>query len=72
MAGDPTGAVVQPGERHWEILSRMLMDCRARGARLSNVHLAALAVEHGATLCITDRDFRLFPGPQMLNPLKEG
>lgn len=67
----PTVAVVQPGERHWEILSRMLVDSQARGARVSDAHLAALAVEHGGTLYTTDRDFRLFPGLQMLNPLEE-
>jgi predicted nucleic acid-binding protein len=31
-----------------------------------------MMLEHGATLCTTNYDFRLFPGLQMLNPLKEG
>jgi uncharacterized protein len=31
--------------------------------------LAALAVEHGATLYSTDRDFLSFPGLKWKNPL---
>jgi len=68
----PTVTLVQPGARHWEILSRMLVDTRSRGARVSDAHLAALAVEHGAVLYTTDRDFRLFAGLQTANPLQDG
>jgi predicted nucleic acid-binding protein len=31
--------------------------------------LAAIAVENGATLCTTDRDFARFPGLAWTNPL---
>jgi len=31
--------------------------------------LAALAIEHGATLCTTDRDFTRFEGLRSTNPL---
>jgi hypothetical protein len=31
--------------------------------------LAALALEHGATLCTTDRDFSRFSGLTWINPL---
>jgi predicted nucleic acid-binding protein len=31
--------------------------------------LAALALEHGATLCTTDGDFARFPGLRQRNPL---
>ncbi len=30
-----------------------------------DAHLAALAIEHGATLCTNDRDFLRFPGLQV-------
>jgi hypothetical protein len=33
--------------------------------------LAALALEHGATLCSTDRDFRRFRGLKLVDPLEE-
>jgi len=32
-------------------------------------HLAALAIEHGLTLCSLDRDFARFPGLRWQNPL---
>jgi hypothetical protein len=32
--------------------------------------LAALAIEHGATLHTTDRDFSRFPGLDWINPLQ--
>jgi len=34
--------------------------------------LAALAIEHGATLHTTDRDFSRFPGLEWTNPLAAG
>jgi len=33
--------------------------------------LAALAIEHGALLASTDRDFSRFPGLEWLNPLEQ-
>jgi predicted nucleic acid-binding protein len=32
-------------------------------------HLAALALEHGATVVTRDRDFARFPGLKTLDPL---
>lgn len=66
----PTVVVVQPGDRHWEILKKLLLAVQARGPRVMDAHLAALAIESGATLCTTDRDFRLFPDLRVLNPLE--
>ena len=37
---------------------------------VEDAHLAALAIEHGATLCTTDNDFKLFPGLRLQNPLE--
>ena len=34
-----------------------------------DAHLAALAVEHGAAIATTDRDFTRFPGLDIVNPL---
>lgn len=34
-----------------------------------DAHLAALTLEHGATLCTNDRDFLRFPGLSVMNPL---
>ena len=53
----PTVALVHPGERHWEILRNLLVEGQAPGSLVMDAHLAALAVEHGATLATTDKDF---------------
>ncbi|MBN9578712.1 MAG: VapC toxin family PIN domain ribonuclease [Alphaproteobacteria bacterium] len=34
-----------------------------------DTHLAALAIEHGLTLCSADRDFARFPKLRWMNPL---
>ncbi|HLJ61099.1 MAG TPA: type II toxin-antitoxin system VapC family toxin [bacterium] len=65
----PMVTIVEPGERHWTILQDLLTRVHARGPAVTDAHLAALAIEHGATLCSSDRDFERFPGLRVLNPL---
>jgi toxin-antitoxin system PIN domain toxin len=58
-----------PGEHHAAILGKLLAD-RAMTSRLvPDAHLAALAIEHGVTLCSTDGDFARFAGLRWQNPL---
>ena len=66
----PTAILVHPGEQHWTLLRRLLIDAQARRDLVTDAHLAALAIEHGATLCTTDRDFARFPGLRWQNPLE--
>lgn len=66
----PNVNVLNPGERHWEILQNLLVEGQAAGPLATDAHLAALAIEHGATLASADRDFSRFPGLKLLNPLK--
>lgn len=61
--------ILEPTERHWELLSRLVRESRARGPAVMGAHLAALALEHGAVLCTTDRDFGRFPGLRVWDPL---
>jgi toxin-antitoxin system PIN domain toxin len=61
----------QPTERHPEVLARLLVQPGVRGDLVPDAHLAALAIEHGLTLCSTDGDFARFPGLRWLNPLVE-
>lgn len=68
----PAVALVRPGERFWPILRELLVDARAEAAMVTDAALAALAVEHGAVLCSTDRDFRRFTKLKLLNPLESG
>jgi toxin-antitoxin system PIN domain toxin len=62
----------EPGERHWEILAGLLARAQARGPLVTDAHLAALAIEHGALLATTDRDFARFERLRMVNPLSRG
>lgn len=58
--GRPQVTVLSPGERHWAILDELVGATQARANLVTDAHVAALAIEHGATLCTTDRDFALF------------
>lgn len=59
-----------PTERHREILGTLLANTVRRANAVPDAHLAALAIEHGLTLCSTDGDFAQFPGLRWENPLQ--
>jgi toxin-antitoxin system PIN domain toxin len=65
----PTAGILEPGERHWEILRALARDGQSTGALVMDAVIAAIALEHGATLHTTDRDFSRFPGLKWTNPL---
>ena len=65
----PAVGIVEPGERHWDILKDLTRDGRTKGPLVMDAALAALAIEHGATLITTDRDFARFQGLRTLDPL---
>ena len=64
----PQVCIPSPGERYWGILQGQLQAARATGPMVSDAALAALAIEQGATLCTTDRDFRRFDGLKLYDP----
>ncbi len=59
---------VEPGSRHWSILTRLCDELGVGPRLLSDAHLAALAVEHHGTLVSLDRDFARFTGLQWEMP----
>jgi len=61
---------LDPGERHLEILRGLMTANQCRGPLVMDAHLAALAIEHGAVLATTDRDFARFPELDWINPLE--
>jgi toxin-antitoxin system PIN domain toxin len=65
----PVVGMLDPGERHWEILRGLIGDGQTVGPLVTDAALAAIAIEHGATLCTTDRDFTRFAGLVWTNPL---
>jgi toxin-antitoxin system PIN domain toxin len=68
----PAAGILDPGERHWEILRGLMHEGQTVGPLVMDAVLAAIAIEHGATLCTTDRDFSRFPGLDWTNPLATG
>jgi toxin-antitoxin system PIN domain toxin len=67
----PNVSVVNPTERHWSILEALIQAGQVRGPLMMDAHLATLAIEHGAILYTSDRDFSRFPGLKWVNPLTE-
>ena len=65
----PITTVIEPTARHAAVLRDLLGPVGAAGNLVSDAHLAALAIEHGAELCSADRDFGRFPGLRWMNPL---
>jgi toxin-antitoxin system PIN domain toxin len=61
ILGQPHCEIVEPGERHWDILRRICIDTDTRGPRVSDAWFAALAIEAGCTWITADRDFARFP-----------
>lgn len=54
---------------HWIVFQEMLLVSKATGNLVTDAHLAALAIEHGATMASTDSDFARFPRLKWFNPL---
>lgn len=60
--------VLQPGPRHAELLGGLLRAVGTAGNLTNDAHLAALALEHKATVVTFDSDFGRFPGVRWERP----
>jgi hypothetical protein len=59
-----------PTEHHAEVLGSLVTGYQLRGNLVSDAQLAALAIEHGLTLCSADTDFARFREIRWENPLQ--
>jgi hypothetical protein len=59
----------EPTERHAEVLGELLLAPGVQANLVPDAHLAALALEHGLTLCSTDGDFARFTRLRWHNPI---
>ncbi len=66
--GEGPGIVVEPTARHLDVLASLLRESGTGGNLVSDAHLAALAVEHDATIVSYDRDFQRFAGVRWSEP----
>ena len=61
-------SILEAGEQCWEILRVLLVEAQVSGPLVMDAFLAALALENGATLVTTDRDFSRFPKLRLSDP----
>jgi toxin-antitoxin system PIN domain toxin len=63
----PNVSMINPGKRHVHAL-RVFTPEDSGGSIINDVHLAALAWEHGGTVYSADRDFSRIPQVHWINP----
>ena len=61
--------IPQPTARHPEVLAGLLSRYRVTGNLVPDAMLAAVALEHGLTVCSADTDFALFSEVRWENPV---
>jgi uncharacterized protein len=65
----PNVQILVPGDRHWSVFRRMVVEGKAAGPLVSDAEIAALTVEYGGVLHTADRGFARFPGLRWVDPL---
>ncbi len=65
----PAAVVLHPGDRHLTLVRELLSPLGTAGPLVTDAHLAAIAIEHGAELNSCDADFSRFSGLRFANPL---
>jgi uncharacterized protein len=63
----PAAVTVEPTTRHISVLQGLVEQAGTAGNLTTDAHIAALAIEHGATVATFDRDFERF-GVRVLLP----
>ncbi len=66
----PGARVVEPTRQHITVLARLLTDVGTGGNLVSDAHLAAIAIEHGANIVSYDDEFGRFPSLRWDRPDK--
>lgn len=59
-----------PTERHADVLGSLITAYDVRGNLISDAAMAALAIEHGLSVCSADTDFARFQEVRWHNPLE--
>jgi uncharacterized protein len=64
----PNAVIIEPTANFMTLFQKTATDGQAGGALLMDAHLAALVIEHGASLATLDRDFSRFDGLKIEKP----
>lgn len=65
----PRVRLVGPGFRHFEAMAALFAQSSAQFDLTTDIHIAALAMEHRAVVHTNDSDFGRFPRVKIFNPL---
>jgi predicted nucleic acid-binding protein len=71
LLGLPGVVLLAHGDRHLEMLETLAADFKVTGPLVTDAVLGAMAIENGATMASTDRDFSRFENLRWVNPLEE-
>lgn len=64
----PPAVLLEPTSRHVDVLAGLLVEVGTGGNLTSDAHLAAISVEHNATIVTYDVDFGRFRGVRWSRP----
>jgi uncharacterized protein len=67
----PNVFVPQPAQDHLNRVASFIRQANGDHELVSDAHLAALAIEHGAAMCTHDSDFIRFAGLTIFDPLQQ-
>ena len=65
----PQVRLLTPGDRHWSVLRRLVLEGHAAGRLVTDAEIAARTIEYGGELHTNDRGFARFLGLRWINPL---
>lgn len=60
LVAHPMTQIIGPTENHWPIYFKILGEMKISGDIVMDAHVAAIAVEHNASVATVDKDFRRF------------
>lgn len=69
LAAQPRVRMIAPGPQHIRLLEQLALKYQITGPLVTDAALAAVCLEHGATLASTDRGFARFEDLRWVNPL---
>ena len=64
----PLITIPEPGANHWSLVKELILETGIAGNLTSDIHLAVIAIEHGAKLYTLDADFSRFRGLRWEKP----
>ncbi|MBL8180114.1 MAG: PIN domain-containing protein [Blastocatellia bacterium] len=72
LLAHPNVQVIGPTVRHWTIYSDLLREFNLVGDNVMDAHIAAIAIEHKASVASCDKDFRRFSDHvKIIDPMKK-